>query len=491
MLKEHASLSRQFAITVDAITVVAAFILSFYVRRTLLFLVPFGVPTSLSDYALLLIVISIIWWALLNVQNAYTWQRFTSLKTEYQRVFKTTVLGTLILIAVIFIFRLRNLPRSLIVLFTVLSFLLLVLEKTLLYHMIGRMRKRGRNRKKVLIVGIGKLAEEFATIAGKYTDWGLEVIGFLTDKSEETYKKPSKFNTLNTVSGCSPIQNSNIKVLGTYDDLLPIIHDYVVEEVVLALPTKDLDLAHKLLTLCEQEGVKVRLISDFFRTMIAKLHVSEIHGIPILTFSTAPIKEWQQFIKRCIDVVVSIIALVVLSPFFLIISALIKLTSPGPAFYEWNVIGFNKKPFKGYKFRSMIKDAEKLKEKLLAQNEMTGPMFKMRNDPRVTPIGRFLRKFSFDELPQLWSVLKGDMSLVGPRPCLQTELPHFESWQRRKFSVKPGLTCLWQVSGRNDIKDFNEWAKMDLEYIDNWSLWLDFKILLNTVPVVLLGKGAR
>ena len=474
MLKQHARLTRQFAVTVDVVTVVMAFITSFYARQALLSLFPFGAPTSLLDYALLLIVIPIIWWALLNVQNAYTWQRFTSLKTEHRRVFKTTILGTLILLAVVSIFRIRDLPRSLIALFAVLSFLLLVLEKTLLYYIIGQMRKRGRNRKKALIVGTGELACEFAAIADKYTDLGLEVIGFLTDKTEEIEKKLC-----------------DAKVLGFYDDLIPIMHQREVEEVVFALPSKDLNTAGELLTLCEQEGVQVRLVSDFFRTVIAKLHVHEIHGMPILTFSTAPMKEWQQFIKRCIDVIVSSVALVVLSPFFLIIAVLIKLTSPGPVFYDWNVIGFNKKPFKGYKFRSMVKDAEKLKEKLLAQNEMTGAMFKIKNDPRITPIGRFLRKFSLDEFPQFWSVLKGDMSLVGPRPCLQIELPHFESWQRRKFSVKPGLTCLWQVSGRNDIKDFNEWAKMDLEYIDNWSLWLDFNILLKTVPVVLLGKGAH
>jgi len=474
MLKKHARLSRQFAITVDAVTVVVAFILSFYIRRTLLFLVPFGKPTSLLDYALLLIVIPIIWWALLNVQNAYTWQRFTSLKAESRRILQTTILGTLILMAVVFIFRIRDLPRSLIALFAVLSFFLLVLEKTLLYYMIGQMRKQGRNCKKTLVVGTGELACEFVATVGEYTNWGLEVIGFLTDKSEERGKKLY-----------------NAKVLGFYDDLIPILHEWMVEEVIFALPPKDLNTVREMLTLCEQEGVQVHLIAAFFRTMIAKLYVHEIHGIPILTFSTLPMKEWQQFIKRGIDVIVSSIALVVLSPFFLIIAALIKLTSPGQVFYEWNVIGFNKKPFKGYKFRSMVKDAEKLKEKLLVQNEMTGPMFKMQNDPRVTTIGRFLRKFSLDELPQLWSVLKGDMSLVGPRPCLQIELPDFESWQRRKFSVKPGLTCLWQASGRSNIKDFNEWAKMDLEYIDNWSLWLDFKILLKTVPVVLLGKGAH
>lgn len=474
MLKEHARLSRQFAITVDVATVIVAFILSFYVRRAILFLIPFGASTSLPNYAFLLIIIPIIWWVLLNIQNAYTWQRFTSLKTEYQQIFKTTVFGTLILVAAVFILRIRDLPRSLIAVFVVLSFLLLVLEKTLLYYMIGQMRKRGRNRKKALIVGTGELACEFAATADKYTDWGLEVIGFLTDKPEEIGKKLC-----------------DAKVLGFYDDLIPILHEQTVEEVVFALPSKDLNTAREMLTLCELEGVQVRLVSDFFHMVIAKLHVHEMHGMPILTFSAAPMKEWQQFMKRGIDVIVSAIALAVLSPFFLIVAALIKLISPGPVFYEWQVIGFNKKPFKGYKFRSMVKNADRLKEKLLAQNEMTGPMFKMKTDPRVTPIGSFLRKFSLDELPQLWSVLKGDMTLVGPRPCLQTELPHFESWQRRKFSVKPGLTCLWQVSGRNDIKDFNEWAKMDLEYIDNWSLWLDFKILLKTIPAVLLGKGAR
>jgi len=499
MLKEHARLSRQFAISVDAITVILAFVLSFYIRRLVLVSIPFGLPTSLSDYALLIIVIPMIWWALLNMQNAYTWQRFTSLWTEYQKVFKTTAWGTLIFVLMAFIFRIQNLPRSLIALFAVVCLIFLILEKTLLYFTIGQIRRRGHNLKRTLVVGTGKLARDFATTTANYPEWGLSVIGFLGKLAPGIEKKVRKpegqemgdpTRRLSGFPTVPPPAHSQGHVLGTYSDLIRVMHEQRVEEVVFALPARDLNVAREMLALCEQEGVQVRLVSDFFHTMIAKLHVHEIHGMPILTFSTAPVKEWQRFMKRGMDIVISTCALVALCPLFLVIAALIKLTSSGSVFYEWKVVGLNKRLFRGYKFRSMVKDADKLKEKLLEHNEMNGPVFKMEDDPRVTGVGRFLRKFSLDELPQLWSVLKGDMSLVGPRPCLQTELPHFENWQRRKFSVKPGITCLWQVNGRNNIKDFSEWAKMDLEYIDNWSLWLDFKVLFKTVPAVLLRRGA-
>jgi lipopolysaccharide/colanic/teichoic acid biosynthesis glycosyltransferase len=190
-----------------------------------------------------------------------------------------------------------------------------------------------------------------------------------------------------------------------------------------------------------------------------------------------------------IDILVSGVGLIILSPIFLIIGILIKLSSEGPVFYEWNVMGFNKKPFRSWKFRTMIVNADEIKEKLASLNEMNGPVFKVMNDPRITKVGRFLRKFSLDELPQIWSVFKGDMSLVGPRPAFSNELARYASWHRRKLSIKPGITCLWQVNGRNKVNDFNEWARMDLEYIDNWSLWLDIKILLKTIPSVFRGTG--
>lgn len=196
-----------------------------------------------------------------------------------------------------------------------------------------------------------------------------------------------------------------------------------------------------------------------------------------------------RIIKRLVDVVMSISSLLILLPMLSLVGIIIKSDSSGPVFYPWWVVGLGGRFFTGYKFRTMVPNADALKARLQAANEMSGPVFKIANDPRVTHVGRILRKYSLDELPQLWSVLKGDMSLVGPRPPLQTEWEQFEPWQRRKLSVKPGMTCLWQVSGRNDIRDFDEWVKLDLEYIDNWSLWLDFKILFWTVSSVVRGTG--
>lgn len=207
----------------------------------------------------------------------------------------------------------------------------------------------------------------------------------------------------------------------------------------------------------------------------------------VLSLSSPP--TWQRGVKRIIDFVVALLALVILSPLLLVIAVAIKLTSPGPIFYRWKVVGQHGKPFEGYKFRTMVVNADQLKAQLLAQNEMQGPVFKIKNDPRITAVGRILRKFSLDELPQLWSVLKGDMSLVGPRPPLQSEYAEFTEAQKQKLAVKPGITCLWQISGRNEIRDFDEWLRLDLEYIRHWSLWLDLKILLLTIPAVIKGTG--
>lgn len=198
----------------------------------------------------------------------------------------------------------------------------------------------------------------------------------------------------------------------------------------------------------------------------------------------------QQACKRAVDIAVSLTMLIVLSPVFFIIAALVKLTSTGPVFYEFRVLGRRARPFIAYKFRTMVVNADALKPGLLRHNEMKGPAFKMRNDPRITPVGKWLRKLSLDELPQLWSVLVGDMSLVGPRPPFAEEFVQYKSWQWGRLAVTPGITCIWQVTGRSDIRDFDDWAALDAHYIKSWNLWMDFKILLMTIPAVLRGRGA-
>jgi lipopolysaccharide/colanic/teichoic acid biosynthesis glycosyltransferase len=221
------------------------------------------------------------------------------------------------------------------------------------------------------------------------------------------------------------------------------------------------------------------------------MHHRTILGVDTTLLTTVPKRKSYLFAKRVTDLILSTAGLIVLAPLFLLIALAIKLSSPdGPVLYRWRVLGKNGKPFVGYKFRTMVPNADQLKQELLGFNEMQGPVFKMRNDPRVTTLGRFLRKFSLDELPQLYSVLKGDMSMVGPRPPSRAEAEKFEFWQRRKLSVRPGISCLWQVNGRNKICSFSEWARLDLEYIQNASLLLDLKIMLLTIPAVLSGRGA-
>ncbi len=215
----------------------------------------------------------------------------------------------------------------------------------------------------------------------------------------------------------------------------------------------------------------------------------DIDGLPAWRLVQPRPPQWQLALKRALDVTLAAALLVVTSPLLVAIGLAVRLSSPGPALYPWRVVGRHGRPFTGYKFRTMVQDADAAKAQLLAKNEMRGPVFKMANDPRVTPLGRWLRKYSLDELPQLWSVLKGDMSLVGPRPAYRSEYERFELWQMRKLSVTPGLTCLWQVRGRNRIRDFEQWARLDLEYVDRWSLSLDLKIIAQTAVAIFRGTG--
>ncbi len=267
------------------------------------------------------------------------------------------------------------------------------------------------------------------------------------------------------------------------------MHRRAVDEVIFVVPRLRLNHIENAINACETEGIKATIAVDLFDLKIARAYPTDLDDIPLLTFKTTVAKEWQLFIKRIIDIVISGLGIVILSPLFLIVAILIKLTSRGPLLFRQERLGLNGRKFVLYKFRTMYKGAQKELSKVEVFNEMDGPDFKKKKIQWITPVGRILRKFSIDELPQLFNVFVGHMSLIGPRPTVPEEVVQYKSWQRRRLSMRPGITCLWQVSGRNKI-DFNEWMKMDLEYLDNWSLWFDLKILIRTIPVVLFGIGA-
>jgi len=276
------------------------------------------------------------------------------------------------------------------------------------------------------------------------------------------------------------------------NELVELMHEHSPNSVVLNAKHTLFGQIEKAIQACELEGVEAWLVAHFFQTQLSRTSFDEFYGRPILIFRTAPETSWQGLAKLLLDFLGGIILIILLFPVFIVAAIAIKLTSRGPIFFRQQRCGLNGRPFTMLKFRSMVTDAEQQKHELEQLNEMQGPVFKLTNDPRVTNVGRFLRKYSIDEFPQLFNVVRGEMSLVGPRPLPVNEVKRFDDpAHRRRLSVKPGLTCLWQVSGRNNVNNFRDWVRLDLEYIDNWSFWLDVKILWRTIPVVLAGTGAK
>jgi exopolysaccharide biosynthesis polyprenyl glycosylphosphotransferase len=324
-----------------------------------------------------------------------------------------------------------------------------------------------------LIIGTGKRTQRFIDLIN-YNDHERKIIGLIDDDHTKLGENVSGY-----------------KVIGALKDLPDILHSNVVDEVVFIVPRSWLGKIEQVIHSCETEGVRISVAVDFFEPKFSRATQRDVGGLPLLTFESAPTKKFPLAIKRLMDILVSAAALIILIPVLAIVAVLIKSTSKGPLFFKQQRCGLNGRRFMLYKFRTMVHDAESRLVELKAHNEMVGPAFKMNNDPRVTKIGKYLRKFSLDELPQLWNVLRGEMSLVGPRPPLPSEVNEYDSWHRRRLSMRPGLTCLWQVSGRNKITNFDQWMRLDLQYIDNWSTWLDLTILFRTVPVVLFGIGAK
>jgi exopolysaccharide biosynthesis polyprenyl glycosylphosphotransferase len=293
-------------------------------------------------------------------------------------------------------------------------------------------------------------------------------------------------------AGAVPIHRDGrtpLPCLGTLPDIGRIIQENVIDEVLFVVGHANLADVEVAFMTCEEMGVETRLVLDFFPHKHSRIFLDHVDGYPALSFDAAGSDDFGRLLKRVFDIVVSLCFLILGAPVFLLVGLAVKLDSPGPIFFSQERVGRHGRPFRVHKFRSMVVDAEAQKASLLARNEREGPAFKMKQDPRVTRLGRFIRKTSLDEIPQFYNVLKGEMSIVGPRPPLPSEVSQYDHWQRRRLSVRPGITCLWQVSGRGDV-DFETWMRLDLQYIDDWSLWLDLKIFLMTIPAVLLQKGS-
>ncbi len=399
---------------------------------------------------------------LLEGQGFYTRPPFCSRSTTAWMLLKGCFFTALVLILTMYLFRIRAVARGVVFWFGAISFGLVFLKEEVLRWLISTKLAQAQYRRRVILVGGSDETQRMEAELRAKSAEEVEILARL-DLSQ------------------APVQR-----------LVEMLHDYSVNSVILSAKHTYFEQIEAAVRACEVEGVEAWLVADFFKTQISRTTFDDVYGWPVLVFRSAPEFTWPRVAKQVLDTVGSSLLLLFGWPVFALIALFIKLTSPGPVLFRQQRSGINGRPFTLYKFRTMVTNAEQLKQELAAMNEMSGPVFKVTNDPRVTRVGRVLRKFSLDELPQLYNVLRGEMSLVGPRPLPVDEVKRFNDLaHRRRLSVKPGLTCLWQISGRNNVKDFRDWVRLDLQYIDNWSLWLDLSILWRTVPVVFAGTGAK
>jgi exopolysaccharide biosynthesis polyprenyl glycosylphosphotransferase len=374
---------------------------------------------------------------------------------------KSCLLTTVAIVLVMYPLKL-DLARAVIFLFGLVSFVVVFLHEELLRRVYRSQVGQAQWRQRFILVGNAEdNAQARQRLVGRAED-GLDPVGELDLSRQKA------------------------------EDLIDLLHQHSANGVIIQTRHSYMGQIEDIIRICELEGVEAWLVADFFKTHLSRKSFDYLHGWPVLVFRTAPEASWQGVVKQLIDFFGAIFLLLASAPLLLLAALLIKLSSPGPVFFRQQRCGLNGRPFTMLKFRSMNTDAEQRKHELEQLNEMSGPVFKVTNDPRVTRVGKYLRKFSIDEFPQLFNVLRGEMSLVGPRPLPVDEVRRFpENAHRRRLSVKPGLTCLWQIRGRNEVTSFDEWVRLDLEYIDNWSVWLDLRILFMTIPIVLLGKGAK
>jgi exopolysaccharide biosynthesis polyprenyl glycosylphosphotransferase len=430
--------------------------------------------TRVVNFVIIVVALSICH-IVFQICGLYRSRRLSRRRTEILDVVKAMTLNTACFLAIASLFSIRMMTIQFLGLFWLIGTLLISISRLSMRRVAGYFRRRGRDLRYMLVLGTNPRAIEFARKLLKSPERGYRLLGFVDDDW----------------GGMTGLRNAGFEVVSDYAGLAEYLRRNVVDEVAIYLPFGSFyKHSAEVASLCEQHGITMRFNSDVFGLKSTRWRAEELDGAQYITTYTGPEEPWPRTVKRILDVTLATAALLALSPFLLIAAIAIKLTSPGPIFFLQERIGVNKRRFKIFKFRTMVPDAEARMADLEKHNEVTGPVFKIKNDPRITTVGKFLRRSSIDELPQLLNVLKGDMSLVGPRPLPVRDYEGFnEDWQRRRFSVKPGITCLWQVNGRSGIS-FNQWMLLDLRYMDEWSLWLDLKILAKTVPAVFRGAGA-
>lgn len=415
------------------------------------------------------------WLLLFNALVNYEANRLKSLRSQVIDVIKATTAAAIMLLVVSSIFAFNRISRDGAVTFWLVTTILCVLSRVLIRWFLMEVRRSGYNFRHVLILGYNEQANEMARRIDANQVLGYKIVGFIAEEPDPSSRPP--FQT-------------NHPVVGTLPELQSILEKGPVDEIILCLPIMShVPAIAEAVRLAQELGIVVRLFPDRASAkVLGRLHLELFEGEYVVTLFREQML-MQLLGKRVMDVILSAVGLILLSPLLLAVALIIKFTSPGPVLFAQERVGMNKRSFKLLKFRSMYVDAEKRRKELEHLNEMDGPVFKIKNDPRVTRIGHFIRKTSIDELPQLVNVLRGQMSLVGPRPPLPAEVDRYDWLYRRRLSIKPGITCFWQISGRNEIT-FKQWMEMDKQYIDNWSLWLDIKILAKTIPAVLFRKGA-
>ena len=430
-------------------------------------------PADLLSHVALLPFILALWMFFLTFFGAYRSPRTTSRLQYAWAVTRGVAVGLAALLTILFLFKIQYVSRGVVVIFAAADLLALVGIRLGVVWYFRRSLRRGEHFRRVLIVGSGTRARRLAETLLQHSEWGIRIVGHLDPDP--------------TRVGDRVLESS---VLGTVGDITSILKKNVIDEVILAVPRAMIPDVDKIAQACEEEGVKLCLMADVFDVHAARTRLVALGPIPLLTLEPVAQGEWQLLVKRFMDLAIAAL-IVPLLPVIGLIALTIKLDSPGPVFFRQERVGLHKRRFRMLKFRTMVEDANRRQAEVEHLNEAKGPIFKIANDPRITRVGRFLRRSSLDELPQILHVLTGEMSLVGPRPMSLRDVDLFDQGiQRKRFSVKPGLTCLWQVSGRSNLP-FSKWLELDLYYIEHWSLELDLKILFKTIPAVLSGRGAN